>query len=193
MTPIIHFASFYPFELTKVSSFYHSSNWWTTDSSLFGSLADSSLFYEVLRVCEELLLVNKSVFIKIGIFFCCYWPRLTRTFFSIHGVTTFKVLQKSFYGCVSPVFRQMVFRNFIRRPTFFFIIILDDDFVFFWKHHCEQIVTKSHCEQRGSLLTIYSSVMWSNASKDTALYFLGKTNLNKAMKGNKDMSLQTTH
>ena len=35
---------------------------------------------------------------------------------------------------------------------------------------------KRYCEQRGSFLTIYSNVMQSNASEDTALYFLGKKN-----------------
>ena len=36
-TPIIHFGSFYLFELKKVSSFDHSSNWQMTDFSLFGN------------------------------------------------------------------------------------------------------------------------------------------------------------
>ena len=75
------------------------------------------------------------------------------------GTIIFKTLQKFFYGCVSPVFWWMVFPNFIRAPPFFFIIILNDEFVFFRKHHCEQIVTKIHCERRGSSLTIYSNVM----------------------------------
>ena len=35
--------------------------------------------------------------------------------------------------------------------------------------------------------------MSSNASENTELYFLDKRHLNKTMKGNKDMSLQTTH
>ena len=36
-TSIIYFGSFYPFELMKDSSFSHSYNRWTTDSSLFGN------------------------------------------------------------------------------------------------------------------------------------------------------------
>ena len=52
---------------------------------------------------------------------------------------------------------------------------------------------KRHCEQKDNSLTIYSNVMWSNASEDTALHFLGKKTLNKIMKGNKDMSRQITH
>ena len=31
----------------------------------------------------------------LGIFFCCCWPRWTKTFFSIYGVTIFKTLQTS--------------------------------------------------------------------------------------------------
>ena len=33
----IHFGNFYSFEITKASSFYHSSNWRTTHSSFFGN------------------------------------------------------------------------------------------------------------------------------------------------------------
>ena len=79
----------------------------------------------VLGVCAKLLLVNKSVLQLNQYFFWCCWPRLTRTCFSIHGATIFKMLQKSFYGCVSPIFQWMVFSNFIRRPPFFFIISLN--------------------------------------------------------------------
>ena len=85
------------------------------------------------------------------------WPRLTRTFFSINGVTIFKMLQRSFYGCVSSVFQWMVFPNLIHRQPFFFIIIFNDNFAFFWKHHCKQIVTKWHFRQRGSSLIVYSN------------------------------------
>ena len=35
-------------------------------------------------------------------------------------------------------------------------------------------MTKRYCEQRGSSLTTYGNVMYSNAGEDTALYFLGK-------------------
>ena len=94
---------------------------------------------------------------------------------------------KFFYGCVSPVFRLMVFPNFIRRPAFFFIIILNDEFVLLWKHHCEQRMKKKHCKQRGSSLTIYSNVMLSNSSEDTALYFHGKKNLSITMIGNNNV------
>ena len=51
----------------------------------------------------------------LGIFFYCCWPRWTKTFFSIYGITIFKTL---------PVFWWMVFPNFICRPPFFWLFRL---------------------------------------------------------------------
>ena len=139
-------------------------------------------FCEVPVVCAELLLVNKSV-LQLNRYFLVvtYLGRPGPSFLFMVPLPL-KRYKKSFYGCVSPVFRWMAFPNFLRRPPFFFKIILNDDFVFFWKRHCEQIVTKRHCEQRGTSLTIYSN---ANASEDTALYFLGKKPWTKQWKGTK--------
>ena len=50
----------------------------------------------------------------LGIFFCCCWPRRTKTFFSIHGVTIFKTLQTS-----KSSFSMNVLSKFYTQTTLF--------------------------------------------------------------------------
>ena len=122
-------------------------------------IPDCSAIWRGAGVCMwSFFLRTNQFFNLIDIFFSCYWPRSTRIFFSIRGTTIFKTFQKPFYRCLTPVFWWLAFPNVYTQTTLFLQNNLEWWFCF-WKHHCEQIVTKRHREQRGSSLTIYSNVM----------------------------------
>ena len=151
-TPIIHFRNFYIFELTKVPFFIILliDKWLIpVCSTILRGPRCVCRVSSCGQISSSVKLVFSSVATDLG------WPE---PYFLFMVPLSLKCFKSFLRMCKSSFWMNGLYK-FYTQTNLFFIIVFNDYFVFFWKHHCEQIVTKRHYEQRGSSLTIYGNVM----------------------------------